>query len=266
MLFIKSLLVLCSAAVVFARNSGEAVASRAIFFGEDTSDSSANPYDIYANPKNHASAVSSVLVFAANEVDFRPSEQQPKELGSNYEQFFKEVSAFPGFRLERDEQVLIPLDGTRIQFENAVFDTNPYYLHQSQVARNLRSLIPQRAGDNGGYWLLSLIAIDKPEDADAVKIALVSVIVYIETDRTGKVTIPVQEAIVRTSFFQARSRVLVGNADQFSEAIPIVHVPEAEKFFDSEKEDEDMIPCHQKPAAFVNQAQRALENWYSGNY
>ncbi|GJJ72045.1 hypothetical protein EMPS_04402 [Entomortierella parvispora] len=269
MLLIKSLLVLCSAAVVFARNSGGAVASGAIFFGEDTTDSSANPYDIYANPKNHASAVSSVLVFSAKSVNFQPSAQYPKDLGSHYDDFVRKVSTFPGFTAEQLDDNTIPLDGSLDQFEKAIVDANPDYPHQKKVASNLRELFLKRVDDDeGNEWILSLVVIDKPEGNNLVKAGIISVILTIEFDNAGTAFIPAQNARLRTYFFRAQANVLITNAGRFSDVVPIVLVPETVKFFTSIKDEtyEAATPCHRRPTVFMNQGQRALYDWYNRNY
>ncbi|GJJ72047.1 hypothetical protein EMPS_04404 [Entomortierella parvispora] len=269
MLIIKSLLILCSAVAVFAWNSGSSVASGAVFDGEDTTDGSASPVDIFQDPANHASAAASILVFSANSVNFHPSQQSPKSLGSSLGKFVDKVVKFPGFIPTYTDRAFISLDGSLAQFEEVIRESYPGSSDERLVARSLRDLIPGRSTeDDGDDWTLSLVVIDKPEGGDNVEVQLISVVLSIDIDKSGSVSIPKQRAKLNTYILTVNGSLLRKNSIQLSEKVPIVSVPGALGFFASRREEleEAATSCHQESVLFMDQGQRALLNWYNGNY
>ncbi|KAF9273855.1 hypothetical protein BGZ74_004613, partial [Mortierella antarctica] len=59
-------------AAVMAQGHADAVMSAALFFGEDTTESS-DAVNIFRRPIDHATAAASVLVFSAENADFYPN-------------------------------------------------------------------------------------------------------------------------------------------------------------------------------------------------
>ncbi|GJJ71075.1 hypothetical protein EMPS_03425 [Entomortierella parvispora] len=267
MLVIKSLLILCSAAVVLARTKNQAVVSSAIFVGDNTADESATPLKIFQDSKNHATAVSSVLVFSADSANFHPASQPPKSLVLNFNNFIQKASTFPGFFLEFSEQGSLPLNGSFTQFEKAIRESGPAEPHQALVARSLRDMIPGYiVNEDVDEWILNLIVIDKPKGDDTVKFSMIRVDLSIDADKSGTTFIPEQSARLSSTIFRANKDQLVRNAETLSQMIPITKVRDALDFFASPKvesvdQDFTATPCHKKQVAFVNQGQRALYNW-----
>ncbi|KAF9079949.1 hypothetical protein BGX23_002917, partial [Mortierella sp. AD031] len=70
MLFIKSLLLVCSAAAVMVQGSPNAIVSGAIFVGDDTTNPDATPVEIFKHPENHATAAASILVYSATGTNY----------------------------------------------------------------------------------------------------------------------------------------------------------------------------------------------------
>ena len=270
MLTLPTMIVYSRLAAVVLASSSKAVVSGAIFVGVDTSDSSAKPVDIFKKTENHASAVSSVLVYSADKANFSPATQSAKSLVSSLDEFIQKASTFPGFVVERFEKSTISLNGSLIQFEQVIRESNPDYRHQALVARNLRDLIPGYiVNEDVEEWILNLIVIGKPEDTDTVKFGLVRVTLSIDSDKTGTAYIPKQTATLSTTVLKVITSYLASNADKLAELIPITSVRDALDLFASPKveaeDNEDLTfaptACHKKPVVFVNQGQRALYSW-----
>ncbi|GJJ71074.1 hypothetical protein EMPS_03424 [Entomortierella parvispora] len=271
MLVIKSILLLCSAAVVLARTNIQAVVSDAIFVGENTVDDSASPLEIFSDSKNHAEVVSSVLVFSADRANFQPASQPAKSLALNLREFIEKASTFPGFIMERSEQESLPLNGSLTQFEKVVREAGIAQPHQALVARSLRDMIPGYiVNEDVDEWKLSLIVIDKPKGADVAYVNFVRVDVSIDADKTGTTFIPEQAAGVSSVVIRTNLSYLVEYAEKLSSLIPITNVRDALVFFaspkvESDPADSNETSCHKNPLAFVNQGQRSLYNWKNGN-
>ncbi|GJJ71077.1 hypothetical protein EMPS_03427 [Entomortierella parvispora] len=212
----------------------------AIFVGENTADESATPLEIFQDSKNHATAVSSVLVFSAQSAYFQPASQPPKSLALNFNNFIKKTSTFPGFLLEFNEQGILLLNGSFTQFEEAIRESGPADPHQALVARSLRDMIPGYiVNEDVDEWILSLIVIDKPKDDDTVKFSLITVTLSIGADKSGTAYIPRQSARLGTSVFKVIDGVLVENAEKLSNMISITKVRDALEFFASPKVEYD---------------------------
>ncbi|KAF9950484.1 hypothetical protein BGZ72_007870 [Mortierella alpina] len=88
MILTKSLVILCSAALATARLfSHDAVATGALFLGDDISDPFADPADVFLDPNNHAIAASSLVVSLARKVRFGPSITSTECAASHYTEF-----------------------------------------------------------------------------------------------------------------------------------------------------------------------------------
>lgn len=246
----------CTATVALA---AQAVVSRAIFEGVDTTESSAEPRDIFENPKNHAAATASILTFAANKANFLPTEQAPKSLGSALNDFVRKVSTFPGFLTEGEVNDELLLNGSLDQFEEIIHSR----LHDSFVTSSLRDLVPNYIEDESlTNWVLSLIVLSKPKHSDGVHIKLVRVSLTISRDEDGTANLPKQTASLIVSSFLVHSRVLSDNADRFAQTVPVHRVNNFIKFFASSNDD---VIDHESVSCFTHRQERprgqAILSW-----
>ncbi|KAG0066579.1 hypothetical protein BGZ89_007123 [Linnemannia elongata] len=225
MLLIKTVVLLLSATAAMA---ADAVVSGAIFVGKDTSDPSADPLEVYRNPSNHATATSSVLVFAANTVNFNPASQEPKALIQNLDQFVRKVDTFPAFTLTQSEQFSLELDGSLTQFEKTISEQ----LEDPDTARALRDLVPDNVQDPSlTDWILSLVVVAKSEDSDDISVKLARVYLTISSDAT----IPKQSARLSVSGYKVNDFLFVSNAETFAGRISTTRVPDFIDYFTSPK-------------------------------
>ncbi|KAG0204072.1 hypothetical protein BGX28_003883 [Mortierella sp. GBA30] len=265
MLLLKSLLLICSAAVVIAKGTSDAIVSGAIFVGEDTTSADASPVDIYANPGNHATAAASVLVFAAKAVNYHPTEQDASSLLPSYSAFETKVQQFPGFMMtESSIKNGLLLDGGFTQLEKEIRDSYESS-DASLIARSLRDLIPGVIEDKSlEKWILSLVAVRKPVDSDVVTVKIVTLKLNLTSDDSHTAFIPKQSALLSNVEFSVISTALVSNAEQFAQSIHEVRVPDFIKYFSSPKVinesfESDSISCIQQNT--VRHRQYPLSRW-----
>ncbi|KFH72837.1 hypothetical protein MVEG_00062 [Podila verticillata NRRL 6337] len=244
MLLIKSVLVLCSAVAVLAQrhaySGANAVASAALFFGEDTTES-IDPLEIFENPINHATAASSVLAHSSKRSGFKPSEKSAESLVEALDDFVVQVSTFPGFYLKDSSETTLKLKNhTSVEeFENTI----EHLIggdHSGKIAFKLAELLPMdleyEEATRLKNWILNLVVLDKPKGSDIVKIQLARVPLSIAFDKepktysgstptpTPKVYIPEQRASFVFANFEINTQFLIMNAKQMVNIMEIIDV------------------------------------------
>ncbi|KFH72846.1 hypothetical protein MVEG_00071 [Podila verticillata NRRL 6337] len=243
MLLIKSVLVLCSAVAVLAQRhayaGADAVASSALFFGEDTTES-LDPLKIFKDPINHATAASSILAFSAEKTGFKPSEKSAESLADTLPEFMKRISTFPGFILVSSSEsapVQLKDHTTAEEFENKIrfmFGGD----HSGKIAFKLAELLPldldYEEATRLKNWILGLVVIDKPMGSDKVSIQLVSMKLSIAFDKepktcsgptpTPEAYIPEQGVKILVSKLDVNSSFLTAYAESLVGMLPIVDV------------------------------------------
>ncbi|KAG0260872.1 hypothetical protein DFQ27_003285 [Actinomortierella ambigua] len=223
MLLAKSLLLLCSAVAVMARQSSAAVASGAIFVGVDTTKPDATPLDIFKDPINHATAISSIVAFSARKNGFTPSVVPAKSLVGPMGNFMKHLASFPGFFLEMNEQRPVHLTGSLIQLERAVREASLH--HKALIGRSMRDLVPGYIPDETiDHWVLSLVVMDVPSDSAYARLFLIYLTMDIKTDEAGTAIIPEQRAMVNWSILRVNRSFLTAYADSMVDIVPITKV------------------------------------------
>ncbi|KAG0256562.1 hypothetical protein DFQ27_005667 [Actinomortierella ambigua] len=222
MLLSKSLLLLCSTVVVMARQSTRGVVSNAIFVGEDTSDPKASPVEVFKNPENHATAASSVVLFAAEMTGFTPGVRPAKSLEKPFHKFWEKVSVFPGFDLEKNEQQTLELSGSWTQMEEAI--EKAVSANGAIVASSILQLAPYYIllDKSLDKWILSLVVFEQPKESHAVKVQLVHMFLETTTgDNHYPVITPNQKAKIESSLFKVNSSLLTSNAETFAQKVHI---------------------------------------------
>jgi len=230
------------ATAVLAQGPANAVASGAIFVGEDTTESPVTSRTMFENRANHITAVSSVLAFAAKVANFQPAEKPAKSLVNTLDAFVEKVSTFPGFITAGWVDKSIHLNASLIQMEKEIREADSKITHLPLIARNLRDLTPGFIQDKTlKKWILSLVVLDKPLDSEDVKFKLVRLVLTLSTDASHTVIIPEQVARLTIADFSVMGATLVANAESLSKAITNVVSPrDAIDLFTSPKTIEDV--------------------------
>ncbi|KAK3840297.1 MAG: hypothetical protein JOS17DRAFT_726666 [Linnemannia elongata] len=229
MLFIKTVVLLCSATAAMAAS---AVVSGALFVGEDTTNYDATPVEIYRNVENHAAAAASILIYSANSTDFHPASQEPKALGQILDHFVKKASTFPGFLTQSISDQNVALNGSLTQFEKVIRES----LEDPLTARAFRDLVPGYIQDKSlTDWIISLIVLSQPKGSNIVSLRQARVTLTLSTDNTQTVIIPKQSARLIVSDYKIFDQFFIKNADKFASSYPVYRVRDFIDFFASPK-------------------------------
>ncbi|KAI1291359.1 hypothetical protein EDD11_008977 [Mortierella claussenii] len=242
MLLLRSLLLVFSAAAAIAKGAPNAIVSGAIFVGEDTTNKDASSTDVFRDPRNHATAAASILVYSAESANYHPSEQDdPSSLLPGHSAFESKAQGFPGFTQTILSHTDIHLNGSFTQLEKEIRD-NYASSDAPLVARSLRDLIPGVVVDKSlEEWLLSLVVIRKPVSSDAVTVKIVQVLLNISSDETHTAYIPVHTAKLSNIELNVIPTVLATNAERFAKAIHTVKVPGFIDYFSSPKVNNEIL-------------------------
>lgn len=76
-----------------------------VFLGKNESDPKATGKEIFDNPKNLPTAVSSILQHAQNRADFHPSFQEPIAVAEKFKDYLREVDKIPFLHLAMNDRV-----------------------------------------------------------------------------------------------------------------------------------------------------------------
>ncbi|KAF9168042.1 hypothetical protein DFQ26_001745 [Actinomortierella ambigua] len=161
-MIIKSTLVLACAAVALAR---DAVLSRGIFLGKDTTEPGVTPLEIYKDPVNHATAASSIIRYISEDVKFSPHNASPAELNKVYKDWKYSIVRFKGFPMGSPPMAGdIKLEGGRDKLEEQLKQRIDHIPDCEVLAREVAGMIPDYNDDRDlKVFTLSLLIVDKPE-------------------------------------------------------------------------------------------------------
>ncbi|KAG0226360.1 hypothetical protein BGW41_004214 [Actinomortierella wolfii] len=143
----------------------DAIQSRGIFLGQDTSDNKATGEAIFSDPKNHPMAVASILKFTAEKANFYPHSDGPVKSIDAFETFTDQWSKLPGLRtITQTKSMLVLSDGrSREDFKRAVAHADLRDdAHREIIAQELARLIPETLPNKHvKEWTLFLAVIKK---------------------------------------------------------------------------------------------------------
>ncbi|KAF9925900.1 hypothetical protein BGZ75_005564 [Mortierella antarctica] len=235
MLLIKSILVLCTATAVLAKDRFDAFASIGYLSGYDISDPKATGSDVFFHRKNRGSAVASIVQHLANVSDFRPAEQGVDIDPSTFTQFIRGLVKFPGFEKTENQIVRLDLTGpvdqlvSEVQYIFDILEKDEDYPVDSQIAENFRLLVPKYLQNaNQNRWLLNQVAIHKVRYFDKLRVELTRVTLWIKEDKkTNLAYIPDQVATLSRDVFTVDTHWITDNAESLAERIDTVTVEQA---------------------------------------
>ncbi|KAF9960016.1 hypothetical protein BGZ72_008215 [Mortierella alpina] len=235
MLLIKSLLVLCTATAVLAKDRFDAISSIGYFSGQDISDPEDTGYPVFARRRNSGSAVASIVQRIANISDFRPAKEGYDLEPSTYGKFIYGLVNYPA--LQKTENLIVRLDLTgpvdqlvkEIQYIFDILEKDEDYPFDSQIANNFRKLVPTYLKNKDQYrWLLNQVAIHKVQYFDKLRIELTRVTLKMAEDKeTGLAYIPEQVATLSRDVFTVDTKWIHDHATKLSEEIDTVTVEQA---------------------------------------
>ncbi|KAG0199790.1 hypothetical protein BGX28_007001 [Mortierella sp. GBA30] len=243
MLLIKSILVLCAATAVLAKDRFDAVSSLGYFSGQDISDHGAKGLPVFKDRKNRASAVASIVEYCADKADFLPSEYGVEVAPSAYTEFFKNIATFPALFKTDAKTTKIELDGTIEQLVNEIQlvyeefqDEDEDYPFDDQIPRNFRRLLPATLPDpNQHRWLLSQVVIQKVQYFDKYRVEIARVALKLSKGEDGAALIDEQTATFSRNVYMVDTHYIQNNAEALAYFLPITNVDDLNKFLTTKK-------------------------------
>ncbi|KAF9974161.1 hypothetical protein BGZ73_002469 [Actinomortierella ambigua] len=233
----KGLLILTATLVVLAK---DAVVSRGVFNGDDTTNPDARGVKVFREPRNHPMAVASILMYAGGKAGYDPHSQAPKKSRHSYRAFRKQVSAFPGFLKGETFRMLLSLEGGSLdEVENKVRMAYPF-ADGDYIGSSIRYSIPTVSiGPDVADFVFSLVVISKPygsEDPDdtntKITIELVRLHLKIKAvNGDGAVQIPKQTAKLIVSQLEVKRHYLIRRAEYLAKKIPRRSLVDFVKYF-----------------------------------
>ncbi|KAF9164422.1 hypothetical protein DFQ26_001468 [Actinomortierella ambigua] len=238
--FSKTLILLASATLAFA---GDALVSRGLFEGTDTTDPHAGGSDVFEFPENHPAATGSILRGLATEVDYWPYEQPAAKMPLTYRSFVKKVETFPGFfRMPSDEQTFTVRQ--KDELYNAIEENYPY-AESEAVAMAVDEMVPKRnKNPDLKQWELTAVLVNKLDAREGnteIIVSLIEVQVRLETSHRGRVHFPKQEVTMTVRRFGVIASTLESNADRYAQRFQTVDVENFTEFMTSSADNNEFV-------------------------
>ncbi|KAG0235226.1 hypothetical protein BGW42_005690 [Actinomortierella wolfii] len=240
----KGLIILAAAVAVLAQ---DAVVSRGLFNGDDTTNPEAHGPKIFRESRNHPMAVASILVHAGVKVGYDPHMQTPAKSRNTFTAFLKKVAKFPGFLMGDTFHLILNLEGGSVdEVEEKVRMAYPF-VDGEYISSNLRYAIPEVNTDRSlKRFVFSLVVITKPygkgdpDDSNTkITVELVRLQLEIHTvDHSGNVYIPRQAAVLTATQLEVKRHYLIRRAEHLANRIPKASLVDFVKYFWSQNPSE----------------------------
>ncbi|KAF9966830.1 hypothetical protein BGZ70_001108 [Mortierella alpina] len=209
-------------------NAYDALYSRAVFLGKDTTDPLRLNIDTFKEPRNHPAAVASIILHVASQVDFKPDEDSALVLDPKvFARFESKLLQLSVFELVESQLSTLELTGNSNQFACEVFKKYPSTADPVLIAEALQQLVPTFLTDASRQdILLSLVIVQKADDSDEISVDVASiamVIVMKEPLKEGESSGPAEIAQQKATLTWKRLRVvadeLVAHAEDWDEQV-----------------------------------------------
>ncbi|KAF9572379.1 hypothetical protein EC968_009953 [Mortierella alpina] len=235
MLLIKSLLVICTATAVLAKDRFNAISSIGYLSGYDISDPDAHGYPVFHNRKNRVSAVAAIVQHLANVSDFTPAEKGYDLKPDTLTKFIRGLVKYPALKKTENQIVRLDLTGPvdqlvqEVQYIFDILEKDEDYPVDPQIANNFRLLIPKYLQyKDQNRWLLNQVAIHKVRYFDKLRIELTRVTLWIQEDKETQLAyIPDQVATLSRDVFTVDTQWITDHAEELAEEIDTVSVEQA---------------------------------------
>jgi len=228
MLIVKALLLVCTATAVLAGSKVDAIVSGACMVGQDMSQETRGE-EVFRNPRNHATAVASILRHSADRAEFRPREKGVITDPKVYNQFLKDVNNFPGFKSHHQDMERLELQGDREQFKREV--AKKYKTDRNdpwQIARSFERLLPHEVDKDNQEWLLNYVVMNTQGSRGGggggnqgeITVEICSITLKLTKDsNTDQAKIKRQTAEMKLSMFTVKREYLEEHANALAQRI-----------------------------------------------
>ncbi|KAF9574257.1 hypothetical protein EC968_007026 [Mortierella alpina] len=209
-------------------NTYDALYSRAVFLGKDTTDPLRLNVDTYKDPRNHAAAAASIILYAASQVHFKPNEDKSLVLDPKvFARFESKLLEQSAFELVESQEDVLELTGDSRQFGCEVFKKYPSTADPALIAEALQQLVPTSLTD--AAWqdtLLSMVIMQKAPDSDEISVDVASIAMVIvlkealkEGESSGPAVIAQQKATLTWKRLRVVADELMEHAEEWDEKV-----------------------------------------------
>ncbi|KAK3822983.1 MAG: hypothetical protein J3Q66DRAFT_136924 [Benniella sp.] len=232
------------AAILVHGQLNERLSSKAIFTGVDNTDPDASRVKIFRNPRNHASAIASIIANRAQSNFFLPKTLAREKLPDHFYKFASSLPTRTILKSTRKRDFFLDLTGDLNQFKEVI---TANYVPLSGKADDAASAfveqIPQSLDTQSDEsWALVLITIHGGDnDQIAFDISWINVLLSFDN---GSVIIPEQTAYMSQGSYKVETDQLVRNADLLADLFSTIEV--------AEFEDELSTPEPEAPGQLLN--------------
>jgi hypothetical protein len=226
------------------------LSSKAIFTGVDNTQSSAFGEKIFRSPRNHASAIASIIATRAQSSSFLPKTLARDKLPDHFYKFASSLPTHTLLKSTRKRDFFLDLTGDLEQFEEAITANYvPLSGKADYAASEFLEQIPQRLDTQSDEsWVLVLITIHGGDNNKiAIDISWINVLLSFDS---GSVIVPMQTAYMSQGSYDVVADELVNNAKLLADLFPTIDV---ETF-----EDELSTPEPEAPG-------QLLDDWLLGS-
>jgi hypothetical protein len=207
--------------------NANAVSSRVIFTGKDTTKPGSALVDIFKYPVNHATAVASIIAHLARTTNFNPKTQGLNVPSSVYDDFYRKVIGFSEFDVEIKRMELLQVTGDLKEFKREITrvykspagSNVPVDAEVSAFVDQVSKLVP---GAKSGRWMLSLLSIYKNPISHHVTFNLASAEVNVIVNNQGAITLQQQEIGFKQVIGPVDFEGLVDNAASLAKQVEVL--------------------------------------------
>lgn len=191
------------------------------FVGENPSDPSANPVDVFRNSSNHVDAACSILHHAGKSCGFEPCEDSGYD---PYTSFLEKVASFPGFiSIHRStSRTYSAGPDVGVLARNAVDAYDVLFVKDDQITASIDRMAAtvHGSGPSESYVaVFTQISVNWPESG-SITVGIFSTLLQMTANAKEKITCAEQNYQVERTVYQLLPAVLLANAETFAGAIP----------------------------------------------
>ncbi|KAF9347554.1 hypothetical protein BGX34_003026 [Mortierella sp. NVP85] len=221
------LLLFSVAAILVQAQEYYIVTSKAIFTGIDRSDPNATPVNIFHDPKNHATAVASILQKFANDANFKPKEHGFLETYDQHYMFINRTNHDDIFEPQPvwDPRPTVSVDGLEDLKAAVRLVYAPVSVTAAEAADAFAELIPKYVDPSMSARVARLVLIViHSGDNNEITVGLYNIDLIFRPEADGKVILERQYTSVDQKIYKASSQKLIDRAAFYANAYPKVNM------------------------------------------
>lgn len=225
---------------VFAKGRVDAIVSGACILGRDATEEGSRGKMVFNEPRNHPSAVASILRHDADLTNFHPRQKQVTDQRI-YDRFVDGVYKFDGFESHKKQNRQLDLQGDREQFKKEIAKKYTSQRNDPKMmARAFDHLLPREMSEDDQEWLLNYVVMNtgcNEKNMCDIELEIVSIKLTLCRASIGdETTIKPQMAEMTINSFSVKREYLIKHASTLAQDIRTMKAQEALKELSSNGE------------------------------